>query len=65
MHLRFIECKTFTEQNGFKVSDDATVASSLSRQQWDTAKQQEEYSGTLQESQGQSFSNYGISLKTD
>ena len=37
--------------------------SSLSRQQWDTAKQQEEYSGTLQESQGRSFSNYGISLK--
>lgn len=27
----------------------------LSREQWDTAKQQEEYLGTLQESQGQSL----------
>ena len=29
----------------FKVLYDATVASSLSREQWDTAKQQEEYFG--------------------
>lgn len=39
----------------FKVLYDATVASSLSREQWDTAKQQEEYLGTLQESQGRSL----------
>lgn len=39
----------------FKVLYDATVASSLSREQWDTAKKQEEYLGTLQESQGPSF----------
>lgn len=34
---------------------DAIVASSFSREQWDTAKEQEEYLGTLQESQGWSF----------
>lgn len=40
----------------FKVSYDAAAASSLSRERWDTAKRQEEYSGTLQESQGREFS---------
>lgn len=39
----------------FKVLDDATAASSLSRERRDTAKQQEEYLGTLQESQGRSL----------
>ena len=39
----------------FKVLYDATVASSLSKEQWDTAKKQEEYLGALQESQGQSL----------
>lgn len=38
-----------------KVLYDATVASSLSRERWDTAKKREEYLGTLQESQGRSF----------
>lgn len=56
MHLRFNECKTFTQQKGFKVSYAASVASSLSREQWDdAAKKPEEYSGTLQESRGRSF----------
>lgn len=39
----------------FSVLDDATAASSLSRERRDTAKQQEEYLGTLQESQGRSL----------
>lgn len=62
VHLRVNECKTFTWRNCFQdiffSNDAATTASSLSRKQWDTAKQQEEYCGHSPGGPGTDFSHY-------
>lgn len=62
VHLRVNECKTFTWQNCFQdfffSNDAATTASSLSKKQWDTAKQQEEYCGHSPGGPGTDFSRY-------
>ena len=62
MHLRFNECKTFTWQNGLLLFFFFSFRFWMMLQrlpawaeQRDTAKQQEEYLGTLQESQGRSL----------